>query len=85
MASGLGLVYTPIGALKEELSDENGICLPVDDLDSKSIGEAVFKLYQDGKLREKISQVNREQAQQRYDVRVVCPQIVEVYDSIVRH
>jgi len=83
LAAGLGLIYTPVGALREELSEQNGICLALEDLDSKKIGEAVHTLFQDKEMIASISKTNRALAKQKYDVRVVCPQIEKIYESMV--
>lgn len=83
LASGLALIYTPIAALGEALSDQNGICLEVGDLDAESLGRAVLSLYYDVDKRRAMSQANRELAKEKYDVHIVCRKIERVYEHVM--
>ena len=84
MAAGLPLIYTPQGALAENLNAENGICLDTDQLDGERIGQAILALAQDPARRARMTAVNRQAAQTHYDARIVVAHLVEIFEQIVR-
>jgi len=82
LAAGLPLIYTPVGALDEILGPENGTRVELTDLSGESLGRAMYDLYRDLPRRQAISLANRKLAQERYDVGIVCAQMVDIYQRI---
>jgi glycosyltransferase involved in cell wall biosynthesis len=82
LASGLPLVYTPVGALGEILTEENGICLELDGLDGQSLGRAILELVRQPELMLKIGRNNRRLVETRYDAPIICRQIEKIYRQL---
>ncbi len=79
LAAGLPIIYTPMGAIAEVLGQENGICIPVERLNGKSLAEAILLLKGNVRFCEETSLRNRALAETRYDVRVVSGQMEQFY------
>jgi len=83
MAAGLPLIYTPVGALKEVLGPENGICIQLDNLSGVSLGIAILTLCQDVDRRMAMSQVNQKLVKERYDIKSACSNVVDIYKELL--
>ncbi len=84
MAAGLPLIYTPQGALAENLNAENGICLEVENLNGERIGQAILALAQDPARRARMAAANRQAVQTNYDARMVVARLEEIFEQIVK-
>lgn len=82
MACGLPLIYTPKGALGEILGPDNGIRIETDELDYQRLTEAVLTLAHDSKRREAAGRCNLAQAREMYDLKIVIPQIVALFEKV---
>jgi glycosyltransferase involved in cell wall biosynthesis len=81
LAAGLPVIYTPVGALAEILGPENGTCIEVAEVSGETVGDEIWKLYQDPGLRKSMGELNQKLAQ-RYDVKIVCADTVDVYRRV---
>lgn len=81
LAAGLPVVYTPVGALAEILGPENGTRIELANVSGETVGDEIWKLYQDPARRQSMGALNQQLAQ-RYDVKVVCADTVDVYRRV---
>jgi glycosyltransferase involved in cell wall biosynthesis len=81
LAAGLPVVYTPVGALSEILGPENGTRIELADVSGETVGDEIWKLYRDPERRQSMGERNQ-QLSQRYDVKIVCADTVDVYRRV---
>jgi glycosyltransferase involved in cell wall biosynthesis len=80
MASGLPIVYTDVGALKELLTnEENGILIP--SKDSDALIKAVKQIYEDSNLRIKMGEINKKTAEKNFDLRIIFKNLEKIYEN----
>ncbi len=83
MAAGLPMIYTSVGALKDILAPENGICIQLEELSGINIGKAIWSLHQDEQARRNISKTNRNLVKEKFDTSVVSSQMIDFYSRII--
>jgi glycosyltransferase involved in cell wall biosynthesis len=81
LAAGLPVVYTPVGALAEILGPENGTRIELADVSGETVGDEIWRLYHDPDRRRSMGALNQKLAQ-RYDVKVVCADTVDLYHKV---
>ncbi len=81
LAAGLPVVYTPVGALAEILGPENGTRIELADVSGEILGEEIWNLYRDPDRRRSMGAFNQQLAQ-RFDVRLVCADTVDLYRRV---
>ena len=81
LAAGLPVVYTPVGALAEILGPKNGTRIELADVSGETVGDEIWELYQDPARRQSMGALNQQLAQ-RFDVKVVCADTVDVYRRV---
>ena len=82
MASGLPVVTTSVGGIKQLVTDGvNGYVVP--ERDPRAMADAITKLARDPELRESMGKRNREQAR-GYDWTFVAAQVAEAYARAAR-
>ena len=84
MAAGMPIVTTAIAGLKDALENgKQGFIIKSKPPNPKEISENIIKLLEDEKNIEKISGNNLKEVNQKYDVKVVCKQIENIYLSLL--
>jgi len=84
MASGLPVIATPVGALKNVLKDGvNGYLLESVPPEPDEMAEEIKKLMNDPNKMNEISERNLQEAKSKYDVEVVGDQIKSIYKDIL--
>jgi glycosyltransferase involved in cell wall biosynthesis len=82
LASGLPLIYTPVGALNEVLGPANGIRLEIGHLSGETIVQALRELQSNPERRRTMGTLNRRVAQEHYDLQVVTQRMVRIYQAV---
>ena len=80
MAMGLPVIATKCGGPEDFVTNENGILVPVDDIDK--LKEALIKMHQNIDLydREKISSSTRES----FAPSTIAKHLIEVYKNVIK-
>jgi len=82
MASGLAVAATAVGGIPELIKDqENGILVP--SADAAAMSEAIIRLAQNEPLRTRISENNRTKAFLEFDVKRMCGEYTNLYESLL--
>lgn len=82
MASGLPVISTDVGALREIIIDDvNGIIISKQSVEQ--ITEAINTLINNNELRVKISKNNRKKAESEFDVPIIFKKIESIYDNLI--
>jgi glycosyltransferase involved in cell wall biosynthesis len=82
MAAGKAIIASDIPAIREIVEDGKEALL-FNPYSPEQLKDAILGLYQDPKLRRKLGENAKKKAKQ-YDVNMVYPKIVEVYQEILR-
>lgn len=83
MACGCFPVVGDIESLREWIRDgENGLL--VDPGDAQALAAALLRAMEDDVLRKEAARQNREMVEKRADIRMIRPQILELYEGITR-
>ena len=83
MASGKAIIASNISSIKEIIKNGEEAIL-VNPYDLNQLKEAILELCYNSNLRKKLGENAKKKAKQ-YDVNVVFPQIVEVYQEVLRN
>ena len=82
MESGKAIIASDILAIREIVENENEALL-FDPYNPEHLKNAILRVFQDPRLRIKLGENAKKKAKQ-YDITVVYPKIVEVYQEILR-
>jgi glycosyltransferase involved in cell wall biosynthesis len=83
MSGGKAIIASNIPAIKEIVEDGKEALL-FDPHNPKQLKDAIVKLYYNSELRRRLGEYAKKKAKQ-YDIDVVFPQIIEVYQEVLRN
>ena len=84
MAAGMPLVTTPVGGLADAVENgKQGLVIESMPPKPEEIAEKIIKLIENPELMIEMSENNRREAKEKYDVRVVCRNIEKIYERIM--
>ena len=85
MAAGMPIVTTAKAGLKDALeNNKQGFIIKSKPPNPKEVSHNIIKLLEDKKNMEKISENNLKEVNLKYDVKVVCNQIENIYSSLLK-
>ncbi|MCK5022135.1 MAG: glycosyltransferase family 4 protein [Candidatus Pacebacteria bacterium] len=83
MAAGLPLVVKSVGGLEDAIEEgKQGLIIYKKPLDPKEIAEKIFHLIENPFLMQKISKNNIKEAKEKYDVKIICNKLIDIYENI---
>lgn len=81
MACGKGIISTPVGAVPEIISDENGILLDPGDIGA--LADALIRCSTDLSFVKRMSAANLQKAREQFDIRSTHKKLAKYYRNIV--
>jgi len=82
MGAGLAVVTTPVGAIPDIVkNNKNGFI--INSKDPKDFYEAIKRLIEDRELLNRIQKLNRKEAEENYEAKVVTKKMESIYFSII--
>jgi len=85
MAAGLPLIIRPVGGLADTIKDgRQGLIISTKIPDSKEIAEKVIYLIENPNLMEKMSKNNVVEAKEKYDFKIICGKLINIYETILK-
>lgn len=83
LAAGLPIIYTPVGALNEILTEANGYRIEINNLSGISLGQTVLDLYNNYEKRKEMSHSNVKMVKEKYDTSIVCSNMLSFYKKLI--
>jgi len=81
MAAGLPVITTPVGAIPEIIKDgKHGILVPPER--PEKLAESIIRLLKNKRLRVKMAKYNRNTAELKYDIKIVCEKFRQLYEYV---
>lgn len=80
MACGKAIISTPVGAIPEVVSQENGIIVPVGD--AKALSEAMVECCTNGPLMWNFSKENRKKVKEKYSMECMHKKLAALYHML---
>jgi glycosyltransferase involved in cell wall biosynthesis len=80
MASGMPLITTAVAGLKDALENgKQGLIIDSNPPEPKEISQKIIQLLENKNYMKKISENNTVEAKEKYDVKIICGKIEEIY------
>jgi glycosyltransferase involved in cell wall biosynthesis len=83
MAAGLPVISTPVGGIPDVI-EENVNGFLIEPGDYKALAQRILLLCQNGALRQRIGQANREKVMRHYSQEAIFKRLERIYDELCR-
>lgn len=83
MSSGLGVISTKVGGIPEVINSENGILIPIKNVDA--IAESIIYLAENEKVRKRFGKRARKTIEEKFTWKIAAEKTKRVYESILEN